>query len=248
MSPWSAAILLAGAGALAGTVGSAGGITSLISYPALLLTGVPALAANIANVIALVTCWPGSAVASRPELHGAGAWLLRWMPAAAAGGGAGAVLLLLTPSSAFEVVVPFLLAAGSLVLLAQPRLSSWRDRHAGQGRQLLLPGGLFSVSVYNGYFGAGAGVMVLTLMLLTADQQVARANALKNMLLGPASVVSAALLAAVSPVDWAAVGPLALGMLAGSMAGPRIARRLPGGLLRWLVALTGLGVAIRLWA
>jgi uncharacterized membrane protein YfcA len=68
------------------------------------------------------------------------------------------------------------------------------------------------------------------------------------MLLGAGSVVSAGLLAVISPVDWRAVGPLAAGMLAGSMAGPRIARRLPGGLLRWLVALTGLGVAIRLWA
>ena len=50
------------------------------------------------------------------------------------------------------------------------------------------------------------------------------------------------------PVDWAAVAPLAAGMLAGSVVGPLITRRMPPGLLRWLVALTGLGVAVRLWA
>ena len=35
--------------------------------------------------------------------------------------------------------------------------------------------------------------------------------------------------------------------LEGSLAGPWVARRLPPGVLRWLVALTGLALAIRLW-
>ena len=112
----------------------------------------------------------------------------------------------------------------------------------------MLAAGLFAVSVYNGYFGAGAGVMLLALMLLTTDQHLARANALKNMLLGPASVVGAITFILLGPVDWAAVAPLAAGMLAGSVVGPLITRRMPPGLLRWLVALTGLGVAVRLWA
>ena len=67
-------------------VGTAGGITSLVSYPALLLAGIPPLAANVANIVALVACWPGSALASRPELRGRGAWLWPRALAAAAGG------------------------------------------------------------------------------------------------------------------------------------------------------------------
>ena len=66
------AVLILVAGIIAGIVGSAGGITSLVSYPALLIAGVPALAANVANIVALVACWPGSALASRPELRGRG--------------------------------------------------------------------------------------------------------------------------------------------------------------------------------
>ena len=72
------AMLIAAAGMLSGIVGTAGGITSLISYPALLAVGVPALPANVANIVALVACWPGSALASRPELQGKVAWLRRW--------------------------------------------------------------------------------------------------------------------------------------------------------------------------
>ena len=51
--------LLIAAGVLAGVVGTAGGITSLISYPALLWVGIPALPATVANTVAIVACWPG---------------------------------------------------------------------------------------------------------------------------------------------------------------------------------------------
>ena len=89
--------------------------------------------------------------------------------------------------------------------------------------------------------------MTLALALLCVDDHLARANALKNMLVGAATLTSAAVLALASHVDWAAVGPLAAGLFAGSAIGPRVARRLPGGVLRWLVALVGIGLAVRLW-
>jgi uncharacterized membrane protein YfcA len=90
-------------------------------------------------------------------------------------------------------------------------------------------------------------VLTLSLLLLTADSQLTRANALKNMLVGAASIASAVTFVILARVDWAVVAPLAAGMLAGSTLGPRVARRMPPGLLRWLVALMGLGFAIRLW-
>src|SRR5215471_20446008 len=101
MSPASRDLFLVAAGALAGLVGTAGGITSLVSYPALLLAGVAPLQANVANLVALVACWPGSAVASQPELRGRWPWLRRWGAVAALGGAAGSVLLLVTPPGVF---------------------------------------------------------------------------------------------------------------------------------------------------
>jgi uncharacterized membrane protein YfcA len=238
---------LLGAGVLAGAVGTAGGITSLISYPALLSVGLAALPANVTNIVALVACWPGSALASRPELAGRGSWLRRWALVTASGGVVGSGLLLSTPAGVFSRVVPYLLVFAAACLLLQPQLSIWRQRHRGPGNRLLLPLGLFAVTVYNGFFGAGAGIMVLVLLLLAVDPHVAEANALKNMLVGVATCASAATLVGFGHVDWAAAAPLALGSLVGSMAGPWVARRIPGGVLRWLVALTGLGLAVRLW-
>ena len=220
-----------------------------MSYPALLLAGVAPLQANIANLVALVACWPGSAVASQPELRGRGPWLRRWGIAAAVGGIAGSVLLLNTSSGMFNHIVPFLVAAGSLALLFQPWLAarpSWQDG-GGRGRALLLPAGLFTLSLYNGYFGAGSGVLTLALLLLTTDPHLPTANALKNMVVGAATITSAALFAIATSVVWSAVAALSLGLFVGSLAGPWVARRLPPGVLRWLVALSGLVLAIHLW-
>jgi uncharacterized protein len=237
------AFALAAAGVVAGLVGTAGGITSLVSYPALLATGLAPLAANVANLVALIGCWPGSAAASREELEGKGRWLLRWAPLAAGGAAAGSILLLTTPSNVFARVVPFLVLAGSVSLLVQPRLTRRHRRRAGAG----LPLGLTAVSLYNGYFGAGSGVMTLALLLITADDSLPRANALKNMLIGAATLASVLVFATSAPVDWAAAIPLGVGMLAGSTLGPRVTRRIPPGLLRWLVALLGLVLAVQLW-
>jgi len=240
-----AAVLL-GAGAVAGLIGSAGGITSLVSYPALLAIGLPALSADVANIVALVGCWPGSALASGPELEGKRSWLWRWAPLAAGGGAAGAVLLLATSAGAFARIVPFLVAGGSLIFLLEPRLARRRRRNGCDGT-LALPAGLLTLSVYNGYFGAGSGVMILTMLLVHVDRHLPSANALKNMLLGAASLVPATIFAISGSVEWSAAAPLGVGMFAGSSLGPLAARRLPIKILRLLIAMLGISLAIQLW-
>jgi uncharacterized protein len=235
------------AGAVAGAVGTAGGITSLISYPSLLAVGLAAFPANVVNMVALVACWPGSAIASRPELKGTGGRLRKWALVSAVGGAIGAALLLSTPAGLFVRVVPFLVAGGSLVLLLQPKLEAWKGHRLAHTHELAFLSGLLLVSVYNGYFGAGSGIMLLALLLILVEQDLPRANALKNMVIGAASLVAATAFALFAAVDWAAVLPLAVGTFAGSTVGPRIARRVPPHLLRWSVATVGLGLAVWLW-
>jgi uncharacterized membrane protein YfcA len=166
---------------------------------------------------------------------------------AAAGGAAGAALLLLTPPGAFARIVPFLVAAGSLTLLAQPRLSAAHGRRDGALHPAVLPAGVVVLALYNGYFGAGAGVMTLTLVLVLVDARLPTANALKNMLIGAGSLACAAVLVVAGSVAWAASVPLAAGMLAGSTLGPRVARTVPASVLRVVVAVLGLVLAVDLW-
>lgn len=244
-------VLLVAAGVLAGIVGTAGAITSLVSFPALLIVGLPALAANVANIVAITTTWPGSALSSRQELAGRGPWLWRYGSVAALGGAIGTALLLVTPSGAFERIVPFLVAAGALALLATPRLRSLtglgdpaRPAHRDPAWLAIA---LLVISIYNGYFGAGAGVMALALLLIASDDRLPIANALKNMLVGVATLVAALGLSLFASVRWDAVVPLGIGAFVGATIGPRVARRVPERTLRVAVAAIGLGLAVQLW-
>lgn len=240
-------ILLVAAGVLAGIVGTAGAITSLVSFPALLIAGVPALGANVANIVAITTTWPGSALSSRPELSGRASWLWRYGSVAALGGAAGTALLLSTPSGAFKRIVPFLVAGGALALLATPRLRRLAGGGGARRDPAWMAVALLAISVYNGYFGAGSGVMTLALLLIASDDRLPVANALKNMLVGAATVVAAVGLAVFASVRWGAVVPLGLGAFAGAMIGPRVTRRLPERALRISVAAVGFGLALQLW-
>ena len=164
------------------------------------------------------------------------------MTVAALGAAVGAVLLLVTPAGAFAAIVPYLVAAGSVALLAQPVLT-----RAVRGRRghALLPIGL--IAVYGGYFGAGSGILTLAVALVLVDPDLPRANALKNMLVGASTVAAGVVLAVTGPVAWPLVVPLAAGLFAGSLVGPVVARRVPAPVVRVTVAALGLGLAVVLW-
>jgi uncharacterized membrane protein YfcA len=239
--------LLIGAGIVAGVMGSAGGITSLVSYPALLAVGIAPLPANVTNVVAIVGSFPGSALGSRPELAGQASWIRRWAPFAAAGGALGVTLLLLTPSHVFDRLVPYLLLAAGLLLIVQPSISRWHVGRGGGGGDTVIGAGIFAVSAYSGYFGAGSGIMALALILITVDQTYPRANALKNMIIGVATVVAAVGFLLFGPVRIVAALYLGSGLLVGSFLGPKVARRLPGHVLRTFAAVLAVGLAVWLF-
>jgi hypothetical protein len=236
-------LFLAGAGVVAGVIGTAGGITSLVAYPALLAVGLPPLTANVTNSVALLGSGAGSTLRAGPDLVGHGGTLRRWMPVTVLVSLAGALLLLVTPSGVFDRVVPFLVAAGSVLLLAQPAIARRQERR-DRGMSPRSAGAAMSgVSLYNGYFGAGSGVLMIAVLMLTTERDLRRANALKNVLLVAGDLLPAVLFAFSGSVVWAAVWPLGIGALAGGLIGPSVARRIPRDLLRWLVALCGFVLA-----
>ena len=245
MSPIDAAVVLLMGGIVAGIIGSGGGVSSLVSYPALLAVGISPLQANMANLVAGVAIGPGSAVSSQRELAESRVVLVRLVPFAVLGTVVGAGLLLLTPPGMFARVVPFLVAGGSLLLAVQPALMKLHERKDRRGALLRLVS-VGAVSVYGGYFGAGSGVMLLAVILVLVDSGIPRANAIKNVLIGVISLVAAAVFITSAPVLWGAVLPLAGGLLIGSALGPLIIRKLAPSLVRWLASAFGFLLAIYL--
>jgi len=136
-------------------------------------------------------------------------------------------------------------AAGAVLLLVQPRITRWnvrRRRYMGTGATAAAMTG---VTVYNGYFGAGSGVLMIAVLLLTVEPRMLAANALKNVLLVTADLLPAALFAILGHVVWPAAIALGAGTLAGGLLGPSVARRLPRRTLRIVIA--GSGFALAIW-
>jgi uncharacterized membrane protein YfcA len=239
-------LLLLVAGIGAGLTGTVAGLASLVSYPALLATGLPALSANVTNTVALVLSGVGAAAGSKAELAGQGGRVRRYLVLAACGGVTGSVLLLVTPPGAFEFVVPWLVAGSSVVLLLQPRLRAMRADRLDESHPAVLAA-VFAIAVYGGYFGAAAGVLMLALLAACLGETLVRANALKNVILTVANGVAALGFAVFGPVDWPVAVPLAAGVLVGGRLGPGLARRLPAKVLRVGIAIGGLGLAAHLW-
>jgi uncharacterized membrane protein YfcA len=237
-------LLLAGVGA--GLAGSIAGLASLVSYPALLATGLGAVSANVTNTVALIFSGIGSTAGSRPELVGQGPRLRRLGTTAAVGGLLGGGLLLLTPAGAFERVVPWLIGAASLAILVRQQGGLLPEHHVTGGDSRLLQVGVLLVAVYGGYFGAAAGVLMVALLLALTRESLPRSNAVKNVVLAVANTVAAVAFAVLGPVHWAAVVPLGLGFLAGGRLGPAVVRRAPAGALRTLIGVAGLALAVRL--
>lgn len=157
------------------------------------------------------------------------------------------MLLLATPPRVFAWIVPFLLCLAGLSLVAQPRISASRETPQRRRHPTGVLLGIAVVSGYSGYFGAGAGVMMLALLLLVAEEHLAIANAFKNVLLAVADVLPAVLFVATGPVVWRAAVPLALGSLAGGTLGPAITRRAPAGPVRIAMALSAITLAFILF-
>lgn len=238
------ALFLGVAGSVAGVIGTAGGITTLVAYPALLAVGIPPLAANVTNSVAMVGSGLSSASRAAPDIAGQGPAIRRWMPVSITLSLAGAVLLVVTPGSVFGRVVPFLVAAGSLALIMQPRISKWQEENKHAWGRTAVFGGLGGLSVYNGYFGAGSGILLIALLLLTVEPVLHRANAMKNVILAASDLLPAVLFAITANVVWTAAIPLGAGTVTGGLIGPSIARRVRHDILRVLIACTGFALAI----
>jgi uncharacterized protein len=230
----------------AGAINALAGGGTLITFPALLALGVPPVAANVTNTVALCPGYVGGTLAQRRDLRGQGRRLWHLVPAAVIGGVAGGWLLLATGERAFGALVPWLILAASLLLAVQGPVRAWLARRAGgaHGARLdgltWLPVGL--AAVYGGYFGAGLSVIVLAALGLTAAESLTRLNALKQIIAFSVNLAAAIYFATSGRVVWPLALVMAGGALLGGAVGGRLAGRLSPATLRWTIV--GLGVAV----
>lgn len=246
-----AAVFLASV--MGGAVNAIAGGGTLLTFPALVALGVPALTANATSTVAL---WPGALSSMwgyRGELRGARAWVVRLTLPSVAGGAVGAWLLLRTPPDRFARIVPFLVLGATLLFLAQgPLMRRLRERRgvpapaadADAGDPHVAPwlfmAGQFAIGVYGGYFGAGIGILMLAGLGMMGFTNIHRMNGLKNWGAVCMNVVAAGIFAFSGIVNWPVAVAIAAGGLLGGYGGSRVAQRVGQQRVRRAIVAIGL--------
>ncbi len=241
MTPFEIGAIFA-AGLAAGTINTIVGSGSLVTFPTLLAFGFRPLDANVSNTIGLVTGSVSGAIGYRRELAGQRSRAVRLGLSSGLGGLTGGLLLLSFPG-AFEAVVPILIAVALILVLAGPRLSTAlaRHRHAESHHSWPLAALFFATAVYGGYFGAGMGIIMISLLTIFVPDNIQRLNGLKNVLAALINGIAAVLFIAVGVgVHWDVAVLIAAGSILGGQVGAGVGRRLPAPALRLLILVVGL--------
>lgn len=234
------------AGIAAGTISSAAGLASLVSYPALLLMGMTPVAANVTNSLALVTSGFSATLSSRHELRCQGRLLLILLPMTIVGAILGALLLFALPATVFKMVVPFFIALAGIIMLF-PLHFHQEGQHNSPLRRLGAWILVFLVCIYTGYFGAGGGVVMLLALFTLVPGNFAQVNALKNAVLVVANLLTAIVYFFKTQITWQFVIPMACGFFIGGYLGPLLVRHIPDKTMHLIVGSGAIVLAIVLF-
>jgi uncharacterized protein len=233
---------------LAGVLNAMAGGGSFLSFPAIMGVGVLPIQANATNTVAL---WPGqftSIAAYWQDLKANLALLTPVCSAALLGGVAGAIVLLRTGQATFMALVPWLLLLASGLFAVSGPVSAWLRRNkvsTAGARPNLVPLwiAVVVVSFYIGYFGAGAGFLLMTALAIFGIQNFNQVNALKVVATTCANGIAVVTFIVRSQVAWKYCLLMMLTAAVGGYLGARYARRMNPKFMRALVVVIGLGMA-----
>lgn len=238
--------LLLVAGLCGGLINSVSSGGSFFTYPAMLLTGMPAINAAATTLTALT---PGNLFAIPeywPEFQAEKHRYPALMVITITGGASGTALLLWTGSDIFEALVPWLILTATLMFGFSTRIRIW----AAESSPALTGGWLgtlllFVTAMYLTFFGSGSGNIILALLIIRGFDDFFSANVAKNIVMTVGGVIALTVYAVAGLIMWWHVLPVAIGSAIGARTGARWARKVP---IRWLrVFVVGFGLLVAGW-
>lgn len=240
---------LVGASLGAGVMNALAGGGTILTFPTLLLIGMPAIQANATSTVALLPGTLSSMAGYRREVAEHREWLTRLLVPSLLGGALGSVLLLMTPEQIFVKLAPYLVLFATLLFLLQiawPKRSPSPD--GGQPRSWILASvAQFFVAVYGGYFGAGVGILMLVILGFLGLTDIHAMSGLRNFFAFCINGVAAAWFIIRGVINW----PIALLMMGGGIVGGWVgalfARRIGKEKARVAVVVIGVGITVVLF-
>ena len=229
---------------LAGILNTIAGGGTFITFPALVLVGVPPVVANATSAVAVLPGYLAGAFGFRQELSAFDrALLIRLLVYTLIGSVVGAGLLMVSSDAAFSFLVPFLLLAATLVFLFGDQIRGFAAARAS-GVVPFGAVGLILVSIYGGYFNGGLGIVLLALFSLWGMQDIHTMNGLKNGLSFVLSLISVVIFALGGLVVWNYAVVMMVGATLGGYLGAPVARALPKTAVKAIVVGVGFVMSV----
>ena len=230
-----------------GAINAISGGSSLLSFPVLISVGLPAQVANASNFLAT---FPGYAAAIpfyKREFHQVKSALMSLLLAGFMGAMTGSLLLLVSSSDVFITLTPYLLLTATLLYALGDKLHAFIIKHCqeqqlkeGKSGKLLI----YIFSIYGGFFGAGMGIIMFSLLRIMGYSDFHQANAIKNLMITFMSLISVGIFILGGLIAW----PQALVMMLGSAIGGyqmvKYANKVPQKWLSYFIVLLGLGFSL----
>ena len=256
---WASGAALVAVGVVCGFISAVAGGASVISFPTLQWTGISsAVIATASNSVALV---PGNAMAAyhdwakRPPFDGPFIVLL---VSAAVWGALGAKLLLVIPEAVFRLLVPILLGLATAMFAWSSPISAWlREKanrlvsslsagtHSEMNPTLLRTLLYIPVAIYGGFFGAGLGILVLSVLSIGREDDLRALNVEKNIVNACTTWATAAVFIWDGAVSWPHVACMMPGVAIGGVVAGWYAQRVPLQKLRLTVIAIGCIVTVQ---
>lgn len=237
--------LLFSAAVAGGAINSVAGGGGFIAFPALMFTGVPSINANATNTIAL---WPGTVASTGAYRKALDARVLRkilpLILITILGSLAGSRLLLHTRQSTFDKEIPWLMLAATLLFAFGGKVTARmvRNQLDQEPTRMRAAVGIFvqlCVAVYIGYFGAGAGIVMLALLTMMGIENIHTMNGLKTLLATCGNGVAIIVFILARAVYWPQALLMITGAILGGYGGAYFAQKLSTRAVRGLVIAIG---------
>lgn len=231
---------------VAGAMNSVAGGGTLVTFPTLLFTGVPPIIANASNSMGI---WPSGLFTGwlyREHIETSRRMFALLIAMSVVGGFLGAWLLLHTPEKIFNRLIPLLLLFAAILFTFSRHARGIADRMSIPAHWLAVTAvlGQFAVGVYGGYFGAGMGVLMLSLYSLALSTNIHSMLGIRSTCGTAIKATAVIVFIAGHRIDWLVAALVAAGSMAGAGAATLSVRRLPPALARRVVLVVAWGMTL----
>ncbi len=239
---WETIVLLLLAGMVCGGINAIAGGATLLGFPVLLSIGLPPNVANASNFIATMPGYAASIPAYTTELRGLRKPAFVNVMFSTAGAGIGSILLVLGGEAVFTGLIPYLLLTATLLYGFSDRIHRYFMRPElwlNMNNIWFSNSILFSTCIYGGYFGAGLGIIMLSILRIIGYADFHQANGLKNVIITAVSLFSIAIFMGSSLIAWPEAITMMIGATIGGYKCAQFAKRIPPEYLHKFVLVFG---------